>query len=263
MPTLSALISTDLGRYRPIKCPANWASRSSRSLIDNSPSCAHDLPGASVHRLPVEYSLEPGGDARILVSQLTWIDTGHLLLTMDVVLTSSISAAESQHVPFDSLHMNTESTPQRRQMRYTSPDLLTPRSPRRMAETSTALVRASPNSDEGYSAMAHTSPTTPPFSAGHVDREAEPTGSDILLEVNSQNHDRMETDMETDDSESDHQPHHGPEILEAPAAAAAQDIDGEIMDMTPDSPTAADLHPQLDAGNVIYGNLAVGRKSLR
>lgn len=182
---------------------------------------------------------------------------------MDVVLTSSLSAAESQHLPFDSLHMNTESAPHRRHLRYTSPDLLTPRSPRRMAETSAAPTRASPNRDEGYSAIAHTSPTTSPFSSGHVVREEEPSGSDIVLEVNGQNHDRMETDMETDDSESDHQPHHGPEVLRDPTPAAAQGIDGEIMDMTPDSPHAADSQHYLDAGNVISRNLAAGRKMLR
>lgn len=166
---------------------------------------------------------------------------------MDVVLTSSISAAETQHLPFDSLHMNAEPASQRRQMRYTSPDLSTPRSPRRMAETSAAVVRASPNSDEGYSTIAHTSPTIPPFSAGQVVREEGTSASDILLEVNGQNHDRMETDMETDDSESDHQPHQGPESLEGPPG----DANGEIMDMTPDSPTDDDSHPQLDAGNIL------------
>ena len=179
---------------------------------------------------------------------------------MDVVLTPSISAAESQHLPFDSLHMNTETAPHRRHLRYTSPDLLTPRSPRRMAETSAASARASPNRDEGYAAITHTSPTTSPFSTGHVVREDESTGSEIVLEVNGQNHDRMETDMETDDSESDHPPNHETEVIRAPMPTAVQDIDGEIMDMTPDGPAAADSQHQLDAGNIIYGNLAVCRK---
>lgn len=182
---------------------------------------------------------------------------------MDVVLTPSISAAESQHHPYDNLHMNTEPAPHRRHLRYTSPDLLTPRSPRRMAESSAAPARPSSRVDEGYSAIPHTSPTTSPFSTGHVIREDEPATSDIVLEVNGQNHDRMETDMETDDSESDHQPHQQPEIMTAPTLTAAQSIDGEIMDMTPDSPTAADSHQQLDAGEIIFRNLAIGWKFSR
>lgn len=162
-------------------------------------------------------------------------------------MTSSISAAETQHLPFDNLHMNTEPASQRRQMRYTSPDLSTPRSPRRMAESGAAVVRTSPTSDEGYSTTTHTSPTIPPFSGGQVVREEETSGSDILLEVNGQNHDRMETDMETDDSESDHQPHQGQESSEGPP----DDLNGEIMDTTPDTPPAGDSLPQLDAGNVL------------
>lgn len=179
---------------------------------------------------------------------------------MDVVLSSSVSGAESQHRPFDGLHMNTEPAPHRRHLRYTSPDLLTPRSPRRMAETGAAPARVSPNREEGYSAIAHTSPTTSPLSTGHVVREEEATRSDIVLEVNGQNHDRMETDMETDDSESDHQPHHRTDVVRALPPTAAQDTDGEIMDITPDSPTAADSRHQLDAGNTICQRLAPDRK---
>ena len=176
---------------------------------------------------------------------------------MDVVVTSSISAAETQHLQFDSLHVNAEPTAQRRQMRYTSPDISSSRSPRRMPETNTAGVRASPNSDEGYSAMSHTSPTSVPFPMASLAREEEPADSDILLEVNGQNHDRMETDMETDDSESDHQPHHGAENSGHRLAEATQDIDGE-MDMTPDSPSAAESHHPLDPGIDTAGKKAVG-----
>lgn len=192
--------------------------------------------------------------------QLTWNDPGRWLLIMDVVLTPSVSPAESQHLPFDSLNMNTESAPHRRHLRYTSPDLLTPRSPRRMADTSTIPARVSPNRDEGYAAMAHTSPTTSSLATGHGVREEEPTDSDIVLEVNGQNHDRMETDMETDDSESDHQPHHAPEVLRAPPPPTAQETDGETMDETPDSPHAADSQHHLDAGNFIFQSLAIGQR---
>lgn len=169
---------------------------------------------------------------------------------MDVVLTPSVTPAESQHLPFDSLHMNTEPAPHRRHLRYTSPDLLSPRSPRRVAESGGAPARVSSNHDEGYSAIAHSSPTTSSLSTGHFVREGEPTGSDIVLEVNGQNHDRMETDMETD-SESDHQPHRGPEVLRAPPPTAALGANEEIMDMTPDSSTAAESQHHLDAGNII------------
>lgn len=176
---------------------------------------------------------------------------------MDVVLTPSVAPAESQHLPFDGLHMNTESAPHRRHLRYTSPDLLSPRSPRRVADTGAAPARVSPNHDEGHSAIPHTSPATSSLATGHFVREEESTGSDIVLEVNGQNHDRMETDMETD-SESDHQPHHGPEVSRPPPPTAAPDADEEIMDMTPDSPAAAESPHHLDAGNIIEQCLLIG-----
>jgi hypothetical protein len=167
---------------------------------------------------------------------------------MDVVVTSSMGAAETQRLQFDSLHMNPEPAAHRRQMRYTSPDMSAPHSPRRTADHSGAVVRASPNGDEGYAAINHISPSILPFSADQVERDAESTNADILVEVDGQNHDRMETDMETDDSEPDHQSHHGPENPEGPSVVAAQEIDGEIMDMTPDIPPAAEPHHHLDAG---------------
>lgn len=166
---------------------------------------------------------------------------------MDVVVTSSINGAEPQHLQYDSLHA--EAATPRRQMRYTSPDLSTSRSPRRTAEASAAMLRASPSSDEGYPAMSHSSPTILPFSAGAVVREAESNDTDILLEVDGQNHDRMETDMETDDSESDHQLHDGVENSGNQLMEASRHTDGEIMDMTPDSPSAAEPSHQSDPGN--------------
>lgn len=174
--------------------------------------------------------------------------SGLPLLAMDVVVTSSMGAAETQHLQFDSLHMNPEPAAQRRQMRYTSPDMSAPHSPRRTADNSSAVVRASPSGDEGYAAMHHISPSISPFSADQVARDTESTNADILLEVDGQNHDRMETDMETDDSELDHQSHHGLESSGGPLVVAAQEIDGEIMDTTPDSPPAAEPDHQLDVG---------------
>lgn len=191
------------------------------------------------------------------MSQLIRNDPGRQLLIMDVVLTPSVTPAESQHLPFDDLHVNAESAPHRRHLRYTSPDLLSPRSPRRVADAGATPARASPNHDEG----SHTSPPTSSLATGHFVRE-EPTGSDIVLEVNGQNHDRMETEMETD-SEPDHQPNHGPGVLRAPPPMAAQDADDEIMDMTPDSPTATESQHHLDAGNIIWQSRPVGESFLR
>lgn len=167
---------------------------------------------------------------------------------MDLAVNSSMSGTETQHVPYDGGHMNNETAAQRRHVRYTSPDASTPR---RMNEAGTSnSVRSSPNGDSGFATMSRASPAISPFVISQVLQEPESSNTGPLPEVNGQNHDRMETDMESEGSQSENQSSEAVEELVPPHAAEspAQLEDGEIMDTTPDSPAAFDVHAPLEAG---------------
>lgn len=167
---------------------------------------------------------------------------------MDVAMNSSMSGTETQHLPYDAGHMNNETAAPRRHVRYTSPDASTPR---RMNETgANNSVRSSPNGENNFAALNRTSPAISPFVISQVLQEPESSNTDALPEVNGQNHDRMETDMESEGSQSENQSSEAVEELVQPSAAelAAQLEDGEIMDTTPDSPAALDVHTPLEAG---------------
>ena len=161
-------------------------------------------------------------------------------------MNSPMSGSETQHLTYDGVHLNNEPTTQRRHIRYTSPDASTPR---RMNEQPVGnSVRSSPNGDNGYAAVNRTSPSISPFVISQVLQEPQSSNTDHPPEVNGQNHDRMETDMESEGSVSDIQPGEAggePDIL--PPLDEEQLEDGEIMDTTPDSPTASESHP-LDPG---------------
>ena len=167
---------------------------------------------------------------------------------MDLAVNSPMTGTETQHLPYDGGHMNNETAVQRRHVRYTSPDASTPR---RMNETgANNSVRSSPNGENSFAAMNRTSPAISPFVISQVLQQPESSNADALPEVNGQNHDRMETDMESEGSQSENQSSEAVEELVHPPAAesAAHLEDGEIMDTTPDSPAALDTHVPLEAG---------------
>lgn len=161
---------------------------------------------------------------------------------MDLAVDSSRSGTETQRLPFDGGHLNNETAAQRRHVRYTSPDASTPR---RINDTGASnSLRSSPNGENGFAAMNRTSPAISPFVISQVLQEPESSNTRTVPEVNGQNHDRMETDMESEGSQSENQSSEA-----APAAESAGQLeDGEIMDTTPDSPAAFDEHAPLDAG---------------
>lgn len=162
-----------------------------------------------------------------------------------------MSGTETQHVPYDAGHMNNETAAQRRHVRYTSPDAATPR---RMNEPGASnSVRSSPNGESSFATMSRTSPAISPFVISQVLQEPESSNTNTLPEVNGQNHDRMETDMESEGSQSENQSSEAVDELPQPptAESAAQLEDGEIMDTTPDSPAALDVHAPLESGGCI------------
>lgn len=170
---------------------------------------------------------------------------------MDFAVNSPMTGTETQHLPFDGGHMNNESAAQRRHVRYTSPDAS---APRRMNETgANNSVRSSPNGETSFAAMNRTSPAISPFVISQVLQEPEPSNREPLPEVNGQNHDRMETDMESDGSQSENQSSQAvEELVQPPDVESAPQLEvGEIMDTTPDSPAAIDVHAPLEAGGYI------------
>lgn len=165
---------------------------------------------------------------------------------MDVAVNSPMSTTETQHVPFDGVHLNNDNTGQRRHIRYVSPDTSTPR---RMNEpTPNNSMRSSPNGINSYPAMNRTPPSISPFVISQVLQEPESRDTVFLQEINGQNHDRMETDMNSEDSMSEAQSHDEVEETVGLPAELAQLEDGELMDTSPDSPDGSDYHMPLDPG---------------
>lgn len=124
------------------------------------------------------------------------------------------------------------SVQQHRHSRYSTPDTPTARSPNRVEPTATSPIIPSlqePNS-------TNNSPST---QNQHQPQEERLVGT---MEADGQDHDRMDTDDESETSASgaDSPQHHtrtsGTAALEVPAAQ-----DGEAMDTTPDSPDAGDV----------------------
>lgn len=160
-------------------------------------------------------------------------------------MNSPMSGSETQHLSYDGSHLNNEATAQRRHIRYTSPEASTPR--RMNDQPAGNSVRSSPNGENGYAAVNRTSPSISPFVIAQVLQEPPSSNTNTPAQVNGQNHDRMETDMESEGSVSDTQSAEAGEPDVLPAVDEEQLEDGEIMDTTPDSPTASDNHP-LDPG---------------
>lgn len=165
---------------------------------------------------------------------------------MDVAINSPLSATETQHLSYDGAHLNNDSAGQRRHIRYASPDAS---AARRVNEpTLNNSVRSSPNGVSNYPTSNRPSPSISPFVISQVLQEPESRDAGILEEANGQNHDRMETDLNSEDTMSEFQSHGEVEEPFGPLAGSMQLEDGEIMDTTPDSPNEADLHQLLNSG---------------
>lgn len=143
-------------------------------------------------------------------------------------------------------------TTPRRSLRYTSPETSSSLSPRRPSDTTTiANVRPHTNGDQSYSTINHTSPTISPFLVAHVIQEPGSNNIGALPQINGQNHDRMETDIDSEDSRSDNQSHAtADDSVENPRGGLQQN-DGETMDTTPRSQIASGLQPALDEGRFL------------
>lgn len=167
-------------------------------------------------------------------------------------MTSPMTGTEPQRHPYDTLHMNNEAASPRRHIRYTSPDTSTPHSPRRISDTATNhSVISSANGDQTFSTTDRTSPAISPFLVAHVLQGSEPNNTTAPPEINGQNHDRMEMDVDSDDSVSENQSHAVDAVVEDATEApnmAMRPADGETMDTTQDSPVALDSQQALDPG---------------
>lgn len=169
---------------------------------------------------------------------------------MDVAVNSPLLATETQHLSYDGAHLNNDPAGQRRHIRYASPDAS---AARRVNEpTLNNPVRSSPNGVNSYPTSNRTSPSISPFVISQVLQEPESRDAGILEEANGQNHDRMETDLNSEESLSEFQSHVEVEEPVGPLAGSMQLEDGEIMDTTPDSPNEADLHQLLNPGRCYY-----------
>lgn len=165
---------------------------------------------------------------------------------MDVAVNSPLSANETQHLSYDGTHLNNDPASQRRHIRYTSPDAS---AARRVNEpTLNSPVRSSPNSVNSYPTTNRTLPSISPFVISQVLQEPEPRDAGILEEADGQNHDRMETDLNSEDSTSEFQSRDEVGEPVGPLAGSVQLEDGEIMDTTPDSLNEAGLHQLLNPG---------------
>ena len=167
-------------------------------------------------------------------------------------MTSPMSGTEPQHLQYDGLHMNNEAASPRRHIRYTSPDTSTPHSPRRISDTATNhSVISSSNGDQTYSTTDRTSPAISPFLVAHVLQGSEPNITSAMPEINGQNHDRMDMDVDSDDSVSENQSHAVDAVVEDATEVpnlTVQHADGENMDTTPDSPVALGSQQISDPG---------------
>lgn len=172
---------------------------------------------------------------------------------MDVVIDSPLSATETQHLSYDGAHLNNDPAGQRRHIRYASPDAS---AARRVNEpTLNNPVRSSPNGVSSYPTTNRPSPSISPFVISQVLQEPESRDAGILEEANGQNHDRMETDLNSEDTMSEFQSRGEVEEPFGPHAEGMQLEDGEIMDTTPDSPNESDLHQLLNPGGCFYSML--------
>lgn len=172
---------------------------------------------------------------------------------MDVAINSPLSATETQHLSYDGAHLNNDPAGQRRHIRYASPDAS---AARRVNEpTLNNPVRSSPNGVSSYPTTNRLSPSISPFVISQVLQEPESRDAGILEEANGQNHDRMETDLNSEDTMSEFQSHGEVEEPLGPLAGSMQLEDGEIMDTTPDSPNETDLHQLLNSGGCFYSML--------
>lgn len=163
-------------------------------------------------------------------------------------MTSPISGTESQHLPFDGMHVGNEATSPRRHIRYTSPDTSIPHSPRRISDTAAGQGATPSSNGDHYSTADRTPRAISPFLVARVLQE---TGSDSrapLPEVNGQNHDRMDMDVDSEDSMSENQSHAAAQTATETPNLTVQQADGEIMDITPDSPVVSSPQPVLDSG---------------
>lgn len=172
---------------------------------------------------------------------------------MDVAINSPLSATETQHLSYDGAHLNNDPAGQRRHIRYASPDASAARRVNEPALNNP--VRSSPNNVSSYPTTNRPSPSISPFVISQVLQEPESRDAGILEEANGQNHDRMETDLNSEDTMSEFQSHGEVEEPFGPLPGSMQLEDGEIMDTTPDSPNEADLHQLLNSGGRFYSIL--------
>lgn len=169
---------------------------------------------------------------------------------MDVAVNSPLSATETQHLSYDGAHLNNDPAGQRRHIRYASPDAS---AARRVNEpTLNNPVRSSPNGVNSYPTANRPSPSISPFVISQVLQEPDSRDAGIHDEANGQNHDRMETDLNSEDTMSEFQSHGEVEEPFGPLGRSMQLEDGEIMDTTPDSPNEADLHQLSNPGGRFY-----------
>lgn len=172
---------------------------------------------------------------------------------MDVAINSPLSATETQHLSYDSAHLNNDPAGQRRHIRYASPDAS---AARRVNEpTLNNPVRSSPNGVSSYPTTNRPSLSISPFVISQVLQGPESGDAGILEEGNGQNHDRMETDLNSEDTMSEFQSHDEVEEPFGPLAGSMQLEDGEIMDTAPDSPNEADLDQLFNSGGCFYSML--------
>ena len=169
---------------------------------------------------------------------------------MDLVLTSPLGGSDSQHRPYDGLHMNSEASTQRRHTRYTSPDVSTSQSPRRLNSTATgATPRTSTTADQNHSTISHAPSNPPSFLVASVAAAPQSSSADVPLEINGQNHDRMEMDVDNREITAvDQPPDVGPDSEEALSTSSGQDPDGDVMDTAPDTSLAIDASPASNLG---------------
>ena len=152
---------------------------------------------------------------------------------MDIAVDSTpMGGSETQHLSYNALHLNTEHSPspaqQRRHVHYPTPEASAPLSPRLVYETAVNhTLRSSSNGNRNPSSMSQNSSTTPPITDAFVGPLAVDEG---------QNHDRMETDLEDEETNSEAGASVPPDRA---AGSSLMEIeppeDGEIMDTRPDS----------------------------
>ena len=155
---------------------------------------------------------------------------------MDIAVTSTpMGSSETQHRSYNALHLNSEHSPspaqQRRHVHYSTPEASAPLSPRLVYETAVNHTLRSPsNGSPHIPSMSQHSSATPPTTDAVV-------GQPLPVDE-GQNHDRMETDMESDESSTEGG---ASELSDRAAESSLMEVEppeeGEIMDTRPDSVT--------------------------